>query len=70
MRLAGFASVSVALTLIVLKIWAWRATGSVAMLSSLADSLLDLLASLVTLFAVKVSIAPADREHRFGHGKS
>ncbi len=70
MSLAGFASVSVALTLIVLKVWAWRATGSVAMLSSLADSLLDLLASLVTLFAVKVAITPADREHRFGHGKS
>jgi len=70
MSLASFASVSVALTLIGLKIWAWRATGSVAMLSSLADSLLDLLASLVTLFAVKVAITPADREHRFGHGKS
>ena len=70
LTLAGFASVGVALTLIGLKVWAWRATGSVAMLSSLADSLLDLLASLVTLFAVRVSIAPADREHRFGHGKS
>lgn len=70
LTLAGSASVGVALTLIALKVWAWRATGSVAMLSSLADSLLDLLASLVTLFAVRVSIVPADREHRFGHGKS
>jgi ferrous-iron efflux pump FieF len=70
MSLAGMASVGVALTLIALKLWAWRATGSVAMLSSLADSLLDLLASIVTLFAVRVAIAPADREHRFGHGKS
>lgn len=70
LTLAGFASVGVALTLIALKVWAWRATGSVAMLSSLADSLLDLLASLITLFAVRVSIVPADREHRFGHGKS
>jgi len=70
MTLAGCASVSVAFTLIGLKLWAWRATGSVAMLSSLADSLLDLLASLVTLFAVNVAITPADREHRFGHGKS
>jgi ferrous-iron efflux pump FieF len=70
MTAAGYASVGVALTLIALKIWAWLATDSVAMLSSLADSLLDLLASVITLFAVKVAISPADREHRFGHGKS
>jgi len=70
MSAAGYASVGVALTLIALKIWAWFATGSVALLSSLADSLLDLLASGVTLFAVKVAVSPADREHRFGHGKS
>ena len=70
MSSAGYASVSVALTLISLKLWAWFATGSVAVLSSLADSLLDLLASCITLFAVKVAISPADREHRFGHGKS
>jgi ferrous-iron efflux pump FieF len=40
------------------------------LLSSLADSLLDLLASSITLLAVKVAVSPADREHRFGHGKS
>ena len=70
MRLASYASVAMALTLISLKIWAWYATDSVALLSSLVDSLLDLVASLITLFAVKVAVAPADREHRFGHGKS
>ena len=70
MRLAGAASVSVALTLIVLKLWAWTTTGSVALLGSLADSLLDLIASLITFFAVRVATEPADREHRFGHGKS
>lgn len=70
MHLAGYASVGVALTLIALKAWAWLATGSVALLSSLADSFLDLLASGITLFAVKVAVSPADREHRFGHGKS
>jgi len=70
MHFAGYASVAVAFTLIVIKTWAWLATGSVALLSSLADSLLDLLASGVTLFAVKVAVSPADREHRFGHGKS
>ena len=70
MRLASYASVVMALTLISLKIWAWYATDSVALLSSLVDSLLDLVASLITLFAVKVAVSPADREHRFGHGKS
>ncbi len=70
MRLASYASVAMALILIALKVWAWYATDSVALLSSLVDSLLDLVASLITLFAVKVAVAPADREHRFGHGKS
>lgn len=70
MRLASYASVVMALTLIALKLWAWYATDSVALLSSLADSVLDLVASLITLFAVKVAVSPADREHRFGHGKS
>lgn len=68
-RLAGIASVSVALTLIAIKVFAWLATGSIALLSSLADSLLDLLASIMTLVAVRFAFEPADREHRFGHGK-
>ncbi len=70
MRLAGAASVSVAVVLILLKSWAYAASGSVALLGSLADSLLDLAASLITLFAVRFALAPADYEHRFGHGKS
>ena len=70
MRLASYASVAMALTLIALKIWAWYATNSIALLSSLADSLLDLVASVITFFAVRVAVEPADREHRFGHGKS
>ena len=68
-RSAGLASVSVALILVVLKLYAWLATDSIAMLGSLADSGLDLLASLMTLFAVRFALEPADREHRFGHGK-
>ena len=67
---ASYASVAVALTLIVVKVWAYNVTDSVSLLSSLADSLLDLIASLITFFAVRYALAPADREHRFGHGKS
>ena len=67
---ASYASLSVALSLALVKAWAWQATDSVSLLSSLADSVLDLLASALTFWAVRFSLAPADREHRFGHGKS
>lgn len=67
---AAAASMLVAMLLVSLKTWAaWR-TGSVAMLGSLADSALDLIASLATLIGVLVAAQPADRRHRFGHGKA
>ena len=69
-RSAALASSAVALALVGLKGWAAWSTGSVAMLGSLADTALDLLASLVTLYAVGVAAVPADEEHRFGHGKA
>jgi ferrous-iron efflux pump FieF len=69
-RLATYASVSVAALLIAVKFAAWLETGSVALLSSLVDSLLDAAASLVNLVAVRHAMSPADREHRFGHGKA
>lgn len=67
---AALASVAVALFLLGLKSWAAWATDSVAMLGSLADTGLDLIASLVTLFGVRVAARPADAGHRFGHGKA
>jgi ferrous-iron efflux pump FieF len=70
MKSATYASVSVAVTLIVAKLGAWIVTDSVAVLSTLIDSLLDAVASVITLFAVHQSLVPADREHRFGHGKA
>jgi len=70
MRRAAYAAVAVAAVLIVAKLGAWVLTGSVAMLSTLVDSLLDALASGVNLFAVHHATQPADREHRFGHGKA
>lgn len=70
MRRATLVSVSVALVLIAIKAVAWGLGGSVAMLSSLVDSVLDAAASLVTLLAVRQATTPADREHRFGHGKA
>ena len=67
---AGIASASVALTLVALKGYASWTTGSAAMMGSLADTGLDLIASLVTLYSVRLAAMPADRQHRFGHGKA
>jgi ferrous-iron efflux pump FieF len=69
-RRAAIASVCSALLLGALKAWASVQTGSVAMLASLADSALDLFASLVTLGGVHWAAQPADENHRFGHGKA
>ena len=69
-RSAAFASIAVAAVLAGLKGWAAWSTGSTAMLGSLADTVLDLVASLATLAGVWIAAQPADREHRFGHGKA
>ena len=69
-RRITLASVGVAAVLVTLKAAVWLASGSVALLASAADSGLDLLASLVTFFAVRYAAAPPDAEHRFGHGKA
>jgi ferrous-iron efflux pump FieF len=69
-RLAALAAVFVALALIAAKAVAWIGTGSVALLSTLVDSLLDFIASLINLIAIRQAAIPADREHRFGHGKA
>ena len=68
-RVTGL-SVATALVLVVLKAMVWLASGSVALLASMADSGLDLIASGVTFFAVRYAAAPPDAEHRFGHGKA
>jgi cation diffusion facilitator family transporter len=69
-RYATTLSVGVAAILIVIKAVAWVQSGLVSMMASLADSSLDLVASLVTFFAVRYAAAPPDAEHRFGHGKA
>jgi len=70
MRWATYASVTTAIILIVTKIGAWFITDSVSILATLIDSSLDVLASVVNLVAVRHALQPADREHRFGHGKA
>jgi ferrous-iron efflux pump FieF len=69
-HLAASASIGVALILIAAKLGAWLITDSVVILTALVDSGIDLLASLVTLFSVRQAAQPADRAHRYGHGKA
>lgn len=69
-RRATYASVAVALILIVVKLATYLTTQSVAILSSLIDSSVDALASIVTLLGVARALQPPDANHRFGHGKA
>jgi len=70
MKRAAIASVAVSAFLVVIKAGAYFASHSVAMLASMADSALDLLASLLNMLAIRHALTPADAEHRFGHGKA
>jgi ferrous-iron efflux pump FieF len=70
MKRATTASVAVAALMIAIKLVAWILTDSVSLLSSLLDSVLDAAASILNLMAVRQAFVPADREHRFGHGKA
>lgn len=67
---AANAAVAVAFTLILIKTWAYNVSGAVSLLGSLMDSLMDILASLINLVAVRFAVVPADDDHRFGHGKA
>lgn len=70
LKIATTASVATASLLLAVKIGAWLLTGSVSLLASLVDSMMDVLASALNLVAVRWSLAPPDEEHRFGHGKA
>ncbi|ADM96391.1 zinc transporter [Dickeya dadantii 3937] len=67
---AAFLATATALSLFGMKVYAWWYTGSVSLLASLVDSLVDIAASLVNLLVVRYSLQPADTEHTFGHGKA
>jgi ferrous-iron efflux pump FieF len=68
-RIASRTSLAVAVVLVAVKLAAWMATGSVALLTSAIDALVDTASSLVTYFGVRYAEQPPDRDHRFGHGK-
>jgi ferrous-iron efflux pump FieF len=66
----AIAAVGVASLLVIMKAVAYIVTDSIAMMASLADSALDVFTSSVNLLAIRHALQPADREHRFGHGKA
>ncbi|HKI60659.1 MAG TPA: cation diffusion facilitator family transporter [Mariprofundaceae bacterium] len=70
MRQATYASTATASVLIVAKLIAWLMSDSVSLLATLIDSSLDVLASILNLLAVRHALTPADKQHRFGHGKA
>ena len=69
-RAAATASLSLAILLCLAKLGAAAATGSLAVLASLVDSLTDLVASAITFASVRIAQRPPDRGHRYGHGKA
>lgn len=69
-KFAAFAATLTALILVLLKLYAWFATDASAMLASATDSILDLFASIMNVIILRFALAPADKEHKFGHGKA
>jgi len=69
-RWSSYASLTVAVVLIIAKATAWFATNSLSLLASVVDAVVDLIASLVTVMGVRFALRPADATHRFGHGKA
>jgi cation diffusion facilitator family transporter len=68
-RIASWVSLGSAVVLVIVKFAAWLMTGSVALLTSAVDALVDVGASAVTFVGVRYAERPADLEHRFGRGK-
>ena len=66
----AYLSIAAAIATITLKTVAWQMTGSVGLLSDAAESVVNLVAAIAVLIAVKVAAMPADKNHHFGHSKA
>lgn len=66
----GWLAVATALATIALKAGAWLVTGSVGLLADAAESIVNLVAAVVALIALKIAMKPADANHNFGHTKA
>ena len=70
LTLVSRASVATAIFLLLIKVYAFWLTDSVSIMASMLDSLLDIVASIINLLAIRIALTPADKEHPFGHGKA
>ncbi len=68
-NLSAQVTLAVAAVLVAVKVTGWLATGSIALMASAVNSVVDTGASVVTLLGVRYAQRPPDREHQFGHGK-
>ena len=66
----AYLSIAVAIVTIALKTLAYLVTGSVGLLSDAAESVVNLVAAVIALVALRVAARPADDNHHFGHGKA
>ncbi len=62
-------SIAVGLAVLSLKMAAWQVTGSAALFSDAAESVVNVAAALLALFALRLSAVPADANHPYGHHK-
>lgn len=69
-RLTALLAICVAVIMVAMKGFAWFVTGSVALLGAFLDAIMDLSLSVMNFFVIRHAQTPADREHRFGHGKA
>src|SRR6187397_3007655 len=63
-------SIAAAVATITLKLSAWALTGSVGLLSDAAESVVNLVAALVAMAAMRWAVKPADEDHAYGHAKA
>ena len=68
-RVASFLTITVAFSLFIIKLYAYRLTGSQAIFSEAMESIVNVLASLVTFLVIYYAAKPADKDHPYGHGK-
>jgi cation diffusion facilitator family transporter len=66
----AYLSVAAAVATITLKTIAWQITSSVGLLSDAVESIVNLVAAIAVLIALKVAARPADKNHHFGHAKA
>lgn len=69
-KFAAFCATGTAILLVIIKLYAWLITDASSMLASTTDSMLDLFASIMNVIILRYALAPADEEHKFGHGKA